>query len=84
MEKTIKNSTKNAVSEFVNKPITRKDAIKKTGYMAISAATMMILLNNPAEAKDKHGPKGSYVHSNDQQVNQPTQKNDSKGSGIWK
>lgn len=30
--------------------ITRKDAIKKTGYAALSAATMMILLSNNAQA----------------------------------
>ena len=31
--------------------ITRKEAIKKTAYIALSAATMMILLSNPNNAK---------------------------------
>lgn len=31
--------------------MTRKEAIKKTGYIAVSAATMMILLSNPAKAQ---------------------------------
>ncbi len=28
----------------------RKEAIKKTGYIALSAATMMLLLSNPEKA----------------------------------
>jgi len=28
----------------------RKEAIRKTGYMALSAATMMLLLSNPSSA----------------------------------
>lgn len=35
--------------------ISRKKAIKKAGYAAFSAATMMILLNNPARAQS-HSP----------------------------
>lgn len=31
--------------------ISRKDAIKKSGYYAVSAATMMILLSNPNKAQ---------------------------------
>jgi hypothetical protein len=31
--------------------ITRKEAIKKTAYIALSAATMMILLSNPQKAQ---------------------------------
>ena len=30
--------------------ISRKEAIKKVGYAAFSAATMMLLLNDPAKA----------------------------------
>jgi len=33
------------------KKISRKEAIKKTGYVALSAATMMLLLSNPAQAE---------------------------------
>jgi hypothetical protein len=32
------------------KKITRKEALKKAGYAAFSAATMMLLLNDPAKA----------------------------------
>ncbi len=32
------------------KKITRKEAIKKTGYIAVSAATMMMLLSSPEKA----------------------------------
>ena len=37
------------VSDFSEKKISRKEAIKKTGYMAASTATMMILLNENAQ-----------------------------------
>lgn len=33
-----------------NRTIDRKEAIKKTGYIALSAATMMLLLSNPNKA----------------------------------
>jgi hypothetical protein len=32
------------------KLINRKEALKKTGYIALSAATMMLLLNKPNKA----------------------------------
>ena len=44
-----KNTRHNSQSD--NK-ISRKKAIKKLGYAAFSAATMMILLNNPAKASN--------------------------------
>ncbi len=34
-----------------DKKISRKKAIKKVGYAAFSAATMMLLLNDPARAQ---------------------------------
>ncbi len=37
-----------AISE---KKISRKEAIKKTALITVSAATMMILLSNPAKAQ---------------------------------
>jgi hypothetical protein len=46
--------------------ITRKEAIKKAGYAAFSAATMMLLLNDPARASgtsdthDKGGLPGDF------------------------
>lgn len=44
----------------MNKPknITRKEAIKKIGYVAFSAATMMVLLNDPLRAQAPHSPPG--------------------------
>lgn len=38
-------------TEKKDKKITRKEAIKKAGYAAFSAATMMLLLNDPAKAQ---------------------------------
>lgn len=38
------------------KKISRKDAIKKTGYVALSAATMMLLLSKPAQAQSSPAP----------------------------
>lgn len=53
--------------------ITRKAAIRKAGYMAISAASMMILLNSSAEAHGSPAPPP------------PTQRPPSEGGGgIWK
>ncbi len=43
---------KKQVSDFSEKKISRKEAIKKTGYMAVSTASMMILLNKSARAED--------------------------------
>lgn len=50
MKNEIENFAKEAASDIATKPISRKDAIKKTGYIAVSAATMMLLLNSPAHA----------------------------------
>ncbi|MDP4209375.1 MAG: hypothetical protein Q8928_11240 [Bacteroidota bacterium] len=36
--------------------ISRKEALKKTGYIAFSAATMMLLFNNPAKAQAGTSP----------------------------
>lgn len=37
--------------------ISRKAAIKKLGYISLSGATMMFLLNNPAKAADNYSPE---------------------------
>jgi hypothetical protein len=34
-----------------DRKISRKEAIKKAGYAAFSAATMLVLLNDPAKAQ---------------------------------
>lgn len=44
----------------MEKKISRKEAIKKTGYMAVSTATMMILLNNKAKG---NGPQTSGANN---------------------
>jgi hypothetical protein len=43
-------------TEKEDKKITRKEAIKKAGYAAFSAATMMLLLNDPAKAQGGSPP----------------------------
>ena len=39
--------------------ISRKEAIKKAGYAAFSAATMMLLLNDPARAQTTSDDEGN-------------------------
>lgn len=51
MKNKIKEIAKKEIDNFKEKKISRKDAIKKTGYFAVSAATMMILLSNPNKAQ---------------------------------
>jgi len=36
--------------------ISRRKALKKAGYKALSASTMLILLNDPARADDPNSP----------------------------
>ncbi len=45
-----KNNKGSAQDKKPSRKISRKEAIKKVGYGAFSAATMMVLLNNPAKA----------------------------------
>lgn len=69
MEKNIESSGKNVANEA----ITRKEAIKKAGYMTLSAATMMLLLNSQASAHGSPAPPP------------PTQRSGNpQGGGIWK
>ncbi|KOH44641.1 hypothetical protein [Sunxiuqinia dokdonensis] len=49
MEKR-KTDVETKIQDSLGKKMTRKEAIKKTGYAAASAATMMILLSNNATA----------------------------------
>jgi len=51
MKNRIKEIAREKISELEEKKITRKEALKKTGYIALSAATMMILLSNPNKAQ---------------------------------
>ena len=49
MKKEVQKETKPISEEVSDKNISRKEAIKKTGYVALSAATMMLLLSSPAK-----------------------------------
>lgn len=51
MKKKIEEIAKEKIAEPNSKLITRGEAIKKVGYIAVSAATMMILLSSPDKAK---------------------------------
>lgn len=48
MEKN--NTLQQSIEEIANKDISRKEAIKKAGYIAASAAGMMLLLGKPQKA----------------------------------
>jgi len=72
----MKNSTthkKEAQKTCEEQLITRKQAIKKTGYMTLSAATMMMLLNNNAN--------GQVLSSTAPSA--PTKTSTSKPDGVW-
>jgi hypothetical protein len=58
MKKEIENKVQQAGEEKTAGNITRKEAIKKSGYIAISAATMLMLLNNPMKS---HAASGDPV-----------------------
>jgi hypothetical protein len=74
MDNKLEEIAKKEIENFDTKKISRKDAIKRTGYLAASAATMMILLSSPGQAaprtsapapppkKDdgKHGGRGPW------------------------
>jgi len=50
MKKGIKEITNENLVDLRGKMINRKDAIRKGGYIALSAATMMLLLSKPDKA----------------------------------
>ena len=51
MKKQIEKITTGKMADLRDKKMTRKEAIRKSGYIAISAATMMILISNPNKAQ---------------------------------
>ena len=51
MKKKIQEIASNEMKGLKERKISRKEAIKKTGYIVASAATMMILLSNPNKAQ---------------------------------
>ena len=69
MEKINELSGKNVA----DKQITRKEAIKKAGYITLSTATMMLLLNSQSSAHGSPAPPPPVQRGNDPQ-----------GTGIWK
>lgn len=56
MKKKIVEIAKKELAELEVKKISRKEAIRKTGYMALSAATMMILVNNAKAQSSSDAP----------------------------
>ena len=56
MKKKLQEIAKEELEIIQEKKISRKEAIKKTGYIALSAATMMLLLNSPAQAQGSPAP----------------------------
>ena len=51
MKNKMEEIAKSNPMEVEGKKISRKDAIKKAGYIAASAATMMVLPSNPNKAQ---------------------------------
>ena len=51
MKKKIQEIASNEMKGLKERKISRKEAIKKTGFIVASAATMMILLSNPNKAQ---------------------------------
>lgn len=53
----MENEKENKKAEEINENlISRKDAIRKASYVALSAATMMLLLNKPDKAVAASAP----------------------------
>ncbi len=62
MKKNTKEIMKEKLTGLTDKKITRKEAIRKSGYIAVSAVTMMILLGNPEKAQaSSPAPVGPWV-----------------------
>lgn len=72
MKKKISSIEREESGVSKKKKLTRKEAIKKSGYMALSAATMMILL--PIQSK---GHEGSPTPA------APTNSSPGKPDRIW-
>ena len=59
MEEKKEEIKETKVINFSERMISRKEAIKRTGYMAASAATMMVLLSNKSQANGRPGAQTS-------------------------
>jgi Ser-tRNA(Ala) deacylase AlaX len=64
MEEKKEEIKETKVINFSERMISRKEAIKRTGYMAASAATMMVLLSNQSQANGRGGATTSPVTGN--------------------
>jgi hypothetical protein len=73
MKKKIEELAEKEAVDMTEKKITRKEAIKKAGYIAVSAATMMILLSSPSQAQASRPAPPPASPSKP-----------SGGGGIWK
>lgn len=51
MKKNKAENAKKTIADLEEKKISRKEAIRKTGLIAVSAATMMMLLSSPEKAQ---------------------------------
>ena len=51
MKEKTEDIAKGEIADLKKKKLTRKEAIKKSGYIAISVATTMILLGSPNKAQ---------------------------------
>lgn len=51
MKNKIQQIAKKGLAEISEKKISRKEAIKKTALITVSAATMMMLLSSPNKAQ---------------------------------
>ena len=56
MKKQTDKITNGKMADLKDKKMTRKEAIRKSGYLAVSAATMMILISNPNNAQAAGSP----------------------------
>ena len=72
MKKKIEELAEKEAVDMIEKKITRKQAIKKAGYIAVSAATMMVLLSSPSQAQAS------------EPAPPPATPKAPSGGGIWK
>lgn len=71
MKKQLSEIAKEELKALQEKKVTRKQAIKKTGYMALSAATLLMLL--PTQGQAQTSPKPAA----------PTNTAPNNQKGIW-
>lgn len=84
MEEKMEENAKKEIINFADKKISRKEAIKRTGYVAASAATMMILLSSPSQAGGRSGHQTSPApvnHGNGNNGNHGNGNNGNHGNG---